>query len=260
MKFKLINKENIRIDMSFLSRINNENSEKIKKIKINHGNKIKAVKDLFTVTGNDSNKIEIVNSNDKLDNIGSGSHSKEFIIRGDVGYGVAKNMSGGNIIVYGNAGESACSGMAGGTVKIFGSAGNKFCCLPTGGNEGFIDGLIYVSKNVGDNSIIRMRRGNIIIGGNIGDNSCDEMIAGTVVILGRIGKSFGKNPKRATYIVKDSSITKDYIPANNTDGTFITFYIKSLESSPGIKIKSSKKISRYFGTKKNKNLVEVFTL
>ena len=57
-------------------------------------------------------------------------------------------------------------------------------------NEGLVDGFIYVKKNVGDNSIIRMRRGNIVIGGDIGSGSCLELISGSVVILGKLVKTF----------------------------------------------------------------------
>ena len=60
MKFRLKNKNNIRIDMRFLSRIQDCSIDKIKSMKINHGNKVKKVKDLFFVTGNDINYIEII--------------------------------------------------------------------------------------------------------------------------------------------------------------------------------------------------------
>ena len=260
MKFRLKNKNNIRIDMSFLSRIQSCSIDKIKRMRINHGNKVREVKDLFFVTGSDINYIEIINSTRYLDNVGSSCDSKHFKIIGDVGYGLAKNMSGGSITLYGNAGESACSGMSGGIVKIFGSTKNKFCCMPTGKNEGFIDGIVYVQKNVGDESIIRMRRGNIIVGGNLGNNYCSEIIAGTVIVLGKIGKNFAENSKRATFIVKDSSIARGYIRSNDTDKTFFNFYIKQMQSIVGKKILSPKKSQRFFGTKSRKDLVEVFCI
>ncbi len=62
------------------------------------------------------------------------------------------------IILNGNAGKNACSGMKGGSVHILGNADDGFCSLPTSMNEGLVDGFIYVQKNVGDNSIVRMRK------------------------------------------------------------------------------------------------------
>ena len=46
------------------------------------------------------------------------------------------------------------------------------------GNVGIVDGFLYVKGNVGNNSIERMRRGNVIIEGNIGDYACNDMLSG----------------------------------------------------------------------------------
>ena len=78
------------------------------------------------------------------------------MIEGNVGFGLAKNMDSGEIILKGNAGDNACSGMRGGSVSVYGSVGNGLCSLPTSQNEGLIDGFIYVQKNVGSSSIIRL--------------------------------------------------------------------------------------------------------
>ena len=51
------------------------------------------------------------------------------------------------------------------------AAGDGFVLFQQG-NQGLVDGFIYVKKNVGSNSIVRMRRGNIVIGGSIGSYSC----------------------------------------------------------------------------------------
>ena len=98
-------------------------------------------------------------------------------------------MISGEIIVNGNAGKNACCGMKGGSVHILGNADDGLCSLPTSMNEGLVDGFIYVQKSVGENSVVRMRRGNIIIGGNIGSGSCLELISGSVVVLGKIGNN-----------------------------------------------------------------------
>ena len=251
---------NIRLDMSWLSTIDTSNLSLIKNKKILLGNKRYKVSELFTVSGEDSSNIKILNTNDNLDNIGSYLKNKKLTIEGNIGRGLARNMTSGTVILNGNAGDVACSGMKGGSVFIYGSVGNRFCSLPTGINEGFSDGFVYVQKNVGSDSIIRMRRGNIVIGGNIGINSCHELIAGTVTVLGKIGKAFCRNPRRGTLIIKDRSICKDFIKSNSTDLTFFNFYQMKINNIVDNNVIKNKSPIRYFGTKAEKKLVELFVL
>ena len=260
LTFKCKVKDKYRLDMSWLSKINTSNLSFIKNIKINYGSKLYKLADLFLISGRDFNNIKILNSNNKLDNIGNELTNKKITINGSVGYGLAKNMYSGEIILMGNAEKNACSGMSGGTVFIHGSVGDGFCSLPTGKNLGLVDGFIYVQKNVGMNSIIRMRRGNIIIGGNIGNSSCLELISGTVTILGKIGEDFCNNARRGTLFIKDKSITKDYIIANNTDLTFYNFYRININKLINKELIKTHMPKRYFGTKNNKELVELFLL
>lgn len=258
LKFKINSKH--RLDMSWLSNIKSDDVMKLKNTKINYGNKLCKVSELFIVSGNDHNEIKITNSNNRLDNIGHNLKNKKILIEGNVGFGLAKNMNSGEIILKGNAGDNACSGMRGGSVSVYGSVGNGLCSLPTSQNEGLIDGFIYVQKNVGSSSIIRMRRGNVIIGGNIGDDSCLEMISGSITILGRIGKNFCKKARRATIITRDKSICKNYIKANKTDLTFFNFYRLNINKILNKNIIASKDPQRYFGTKSKKELIELFVV
>jgi len=260
LTFKCKFKEKYRLDMSWLSKINTSNTSVIKNIRINYGNKIYKLTELFSISGSNYDDIKIINSNNKLDNIGNELRNKKITIYGSVGNGLAKNMISGNIILNGNAEKNACSGMSGGSVFIHGNSGDGFCSLPTGKNLGLVDGFIYVQKNVGSNSIIRMRRGNILIGGSIGNSSCLELISGTITVLGKIGNDFCTNARRGTLFIKDKSIIKDYIIANNTDLTFYNFYrinINKLINKELIKTYIPK---RYFGTKNDKKLVEIYLL
>lgn len=255
---KIKNKQ--RLDMSWLSRIDTTNLSDVKNLTVSYGSKVYKISKLFDVSGSNYKNIIIKNSNHLLDNIGNNLKDKEITIFGNTGFGLAKGMFSGKITLHGNTGKNACSGMRGGTVHILGSADDGFCCLPTSMNEGLVDGFIYVQKNVGNNSIIRMRRGNIVIGGGLGKNSCLELISGSVTILGKIGSNFCKNARRGTFFIKDKSICKEYIEANDTDLTFYNFYkikINSLLKKNLLKNSSPK---RYFGTKNNKRLVELFVV
>ncbi len=260
LTFKCKVRDKYRLDMSWLSKINTSDLSSIKNIKINYGNKFHKLTDLFLISGNDFKNIKILNSNNKLDNIGNELTNKNITITGSVGNGLAKNMNDGRIILKGNAEKNACSGMAGGSVFIHGHVGDGFCSLPTGKNIGLVDGFIYVEKNVGMNSIIRMRRGNVIIGGSIGNASCLELISGTITILGKIGDEFCARARRGTLFIKDRSITKDYIIANNTDLTFYNFYKININKLINKKLIKTYIPKRYFGTKDDKRLVELYLL
>jgi len=260
LTFKCKIKHKYRLDMSWLSEINTSDLSSIKKIRINYGNKIYNLTELFSISGNDFRNIKILNSNNKLDNIGNKLTNKKVIINGSVGNGLAKNMNDGEIILKGNAEKNACSGMTGGSVFIYGNAGDGLCSLPTGKNLGLVDGFIYVQKNVGANSIIRMRRGNIVIGGSIGNGSCLELISGTITVLGKIGNEFCTNARRGTLFIKDKSIIKNYIIANNTDLTFYNFYRININKLINKELIKTYMPKRYFGTKNEKKLVEIYLL
>jgi formylmethanofuran dehydrogenase subunit C len=258
--FKCKIKDKQRLDMSWLSKIKTSNLLAIKNLSVNYGSNRYKLSTLFNISGNNFKDIIINNSNNHLDNIGNNLEDKKITIFGNVGFGLARSMISGEIILNGNAGKNACSGMRGGSVHILGNADDGFCSLPTGMNEGFIDGFIYVKKNVGNNSIIRMRRGNIIIGGDIGSGSCLELISGSVVILGKIGNMFCHNARRGTIFAKDKSICAEYIKANQTDLTFFNFYKIKVNKILDKSIINSSKPVRYFGTKSEKKLIELFII
>ena len=246
--------------MSWLSNLKTSKLSDIKNLLISYGSKQYKLSSLFNVSGDNYKDIVIKNSNDHLDNIGSTLEDKKITINGNVGYGLAKGMISGEIILNGNAGRNACSGMKGGSVHILGNADDGFCSLPTSKNEGLVDGFIYVQKSVGDNSIVRMRRGNIIIGGNIGSGSCLELISGSVVVLGKIGNNFCHNARRGTIFTRDKSICREYIRANQTDLTFFNFYKIKINKMLKKSIINSSTPVRYFGTKSKKELIELFVI
>ena len=253
-------KDRQRLDMSWLSNLKTSKLSDIKNLPISYGSKQYKLSSLFNVSGDNFKDIVIKNSNDHLDNIGRTLKDKKITINGNVGYGLAKGMISGEIIVNGNAGRNACSGMKGGSVRIQGNADDGLCSLPTSMNEGLVDGFIYVRRNVGDNSIIRMRRGNIIIGGNIGSGSCLELISGSIIILGKIGRNFCHNARRGTIFTKDKSVSREYIKANETDLTFYNFYRIKINKILKQNLISSSKPTRYFGTKSERKLVELFVI
>ena len=83
LKYKI--KNNIRLDMSWLSTIDTLNLSLIKNKKILLGNKRYKVSELFTVSGEDLNNIRLLNTNNNLDNIGSCLENKKLTIEGNIG-------------------------------------------------------------------------------------------------------------------------------------------------------------------------------
>ena len=71
-----------RLDMSWISNIRTDDVTKLKNTKINFGNKLCKVSEIFTVTGNNYNEIKITNSNNRLDNIGHNLRNKKILIEG----------------------------------------------------------------------------------------------------------------------------------------------------------------------------------
>ena len=135
----------------------------------------------------------------------------------------------------------------------------QICAEVMEGNEGILDGFIYVKGNVGNDSFQRVRRGNIIIDGNIGNDACREMISGSILIKGSIGNSFGIDIKRGSIFIKDRKLTRDYTQSNDAEYNFIKFYLTQLKSILKKKIfLEKKKLKRYYGNKDKNNLSEIF--
>ena len=258
--FKLKKKLKYRLDMTFISEISNYKSiNKFLSKKIYYGNKEVNISSLFNVTGTDTSKIVIKSSMNYMDNIGVGLRNIEMIIYGNVGYSFGSNMQSGKLVLYGNCLDYAASGMRGGVIFIHGNTGKYLGGKPNSSNEGILDGFIYIKGNVGQNSIQRMRRGNVIINGNLGDYACEEMISGSVIVMGRVGNSFAEGIKRGTIITKEKKITKDYRLASKAEYNFIDFFVNKISKILKLNLFSRKTIiSRYHGHKNNDNLSEIF--
>jgi len=250
-----------RLDLTLISQFKNTKINEIKDMEVLYGNKVCRLRDIFTITGDDSDNIVIKSSNHLIDNIGKFFTGETITIHGNVGHCVGSEMKKGLLTVYGNTLDYSASGMQNGIIKVFGSCGNYLCGKPNHKNEGMTDGTIYVSGNVGDHALQRIRRGTIVIDGDIGDHSCIEMISGTIVIKGKIGKYFGEKIKRGTVIIKDKKFTKKYKKSYGCTYNFFPFFAKELNSLLDKKIiKSNVKFDRYSCHKDENNLSEIFVI
>ena len=249
-----------RIDMSFISKIQDSKSVKhFLSKKIYYGNKPIEVAKLFNISGSDMSKIVIKSAVNLMDNIGKELQDTEMTVFGNVGFSFGSGMQSGTLNLHGNCLDYAASGMRSGKIFINGNTGDHLGGKPNAANEGILDGFIYVKGNVGQNSIQRMRRGNVVINGNLGDYACEEMISGTVVIMGNVGNSFAEGMKRGTIVTKEKKLIKDYKIANDAEYNFIDFFITKISKILNRNIFNRKHIvSRYHGHKDKDNISEVF--
>ena len=107
--FTLKIKPQFSLDVSDITpdKLADKNKTQIKNLKLHYGKKKIPVTDLFTISGKDSENIQIHNSNDKLICVGQGISHGSIEIKGNVGELLGQHMQGGHIKVNGSVGSWA---------------------------------------------------------------------------------------------------------------------------------------------------------
>ena len=177
------------------------NKTEIKSLKLPYGKNKVVLDTLFSVTGSDSNNIQINHSCEKLVSVGRYMTHGTINVNGDVGKILGSYLQGGLITINGNAGSWVGNNMSGGRIDINGNAGDHIGAGKQGDTFGMTNGMIKISGSVGDRVGDRMRRGMIIIYGNVGDFCGSRMHAGTIIVLGKAGKNSGAGMRRGTIIL-----------------------------------------------------------
>ena len=168
----------------------NKDPQQISELEICEGNKPRRLSDLFKVTETKDPKpceavtIEIKGDVAEVRRIGSGMHSGEIKITGNVGMHLGEEMEDGKITVHGDAGAWAGSMMKGGTVEINGNAGDYLAAPYRGSTKGMNGGRIIVHGNAGNETGARMKKGIIKIDGNSGQFTGLRMHEGTIYVKG----------------------------------------------------------------------------
>lgn len=173
----------------------------IKSLKIPYGKNKVALDTLFSVTGADSNNIQINRSCEKLVSVGRNMSHGTINVNGDVGKILGSYLQGGLITINGNAGPWVGNKMSGGRIDINGNAGDHVGAGKPGDTYGMTDGIIKISGSAGDRVGDRMRSGMIIIYGKAGDYCGSRMHAGTIIVLDKAGKNSGVGMRRGTIIL-----------------------------------------------------------
>jgi formylmethanofuran dehydrogenase subunit C len=193
-----------RLDMRAFTpdRLAGLNVAEIRSLPIRVGNRTEAkIGDLFDVSGEPGERMQIVSAAGNLDGVGAGMSEGELILDGDAGHGTGSQMTGGTLTVRGSTGDDAGCGMTGGRLFIEGDTGDRLGGQTVGATRGMSGGLIRVTGNTGDRVGERLRRGMILIQGDTGSHCGVNMIAGTIVVGGAVGPMAGSGMRRGTLLL-----------------------------------------------------------
>ncbi|MFQ5658960.1 MAG: formylmethanofuran dehydrogenase subunit C [Gammaproteobacteria bacterium] len=201
--FTLKKRTDGNIDLSPLTpdKLAGRNINAIRAVKLNAGGHRIAVRELFDVTGEDSEFIQLRRCSGGLSRIGHDMSRGIIEVRGHAGDYLGEDMSGGRINVQGDAGDWTATGMSGGRIAISGDAGNFTGAALVHKAHGMSGGAVTIEGNAGDRTGDRMRRGMIIVLGQAGSYTGSRMIAGTIVVLGRTDNHAGYGMKRGTIVL-----------------------------------------------------------
>ncbi len=208
LTFTLKIKPEFTLDVSELTpdKLSGINISQIKNIKLSYGNQKIPVAKLFSISGNDSENIQIHRSCDKLVCVGQGISHGSIEVKGDVGDLLGQHMKGGHIKVKGSSGSWLGNGMSGGRIDITGNAGHHIGAGKPGDAFGMTEGFINIKGSAGDRVGDRMRRGIITIHGKAGDFCGSRMHAGTILVLDKAGRNVGTGMRRGTIILSKKPI------------------------------------------------------
>lgn len=180
----------------------NKSTAEIASIRINYGNSLVRVDEIFAITGSDAQHIHFKNTSGKLDYLGANMTSGSITVDGNAGAYLGFGLKNGEIHCQGNAEAFAACSMRGGLLKIDGNTGDFLGAGSDGSRKGMLGGTVIVKGNAGDRVGDQMRRGLILIEGNTGDYCGSRMIAGTIGVLGDLGAYTAFNMHRGTLLLQ----------------------------------------------------------
>ncbi len=169
------------------------------------------VGDIFAISGNVSNRLNVIGDTSQLDGLGAHMEQGHLTIEGPVGQRLGEQMAGGQIVVRGNAGHFVGRAMRSGSIVVHGSVGHGAGSGVPGAKKGMRGGEIVVFGNAGSETGACMRRGIIAVAGVVGPHALRSALAGTLIALGDVAEAAGRWSKRASLItMADATIPAGY--------------------------------------------------
>jgi formylmethanofuran dehydrogenase subunit C len=188
-----------------------------------------AVGDLFTVAGEDAERVVLEELDGSLIRVGAQLDGGELTASGHAGDYAGEAMRGGTLIVRGQAGDYLGAEMRGGTITVSGNCGAFAGSGRAGAMKGMSGGAIVVRGSAGDRAGDRLRRGLLLIEGSTGSYCAARMIAGTIVALGSVGPQPGYLMRRGTMVLADTRF--EPLPTFNDNGSHELMAIRLLLES-----------------------------
>jgi formylmethanofuran dehydrogenase subunit C len=218
LKFVLRHTPPSAVDVSGLrpAMLAGKSRKEIAKLPLTGWNEVHRVGDLFSIRGDDAQRVVVDGADERLLRIGADMEGGELTVVGTAGDYLGESMRNGTIITRGDAGAFVGAGMRGGRIDVSGNAGAFAGSGRAGTLQGMAGGAIVVRGNAGDRAGDRMRRGLLLIEGNAGDYCVSRMLAGTAVVLGRVGIDAGYLMRRGTLILGRSPAA--LLPTFNHNG------------------------------------------
>jgi len=203
--------------------------EDILRITLTGWNQSFAVGDLFSVSGDESERVVLEGGGGSLIRVGAGLDGGELTVSGHAGDYAGEGMRGGSLIVRGQAGDYLGAEMRGGAITVSGGAGAFAGSGRAGAMKGMSGGCIVIRGNAGERTGDRMRRGLLLVEGGVGSYCAARMIAGTIVALGRTGAHPGYMMRRGTVMLADARM--EPLPTFNDNGAHELLAIRLLLES-----------------------------
>ena len=171
----------------------------IEQFPIFHGNRKIPLAEMFSVSGDASDKrFDFEGNLSGVHWIGAHMASGQIQIQGSAGRHVGSDLQGGEIFVEGDTHGWVGAEMHRGLIHVKGNAGHLVGAAYRGSVKGMTGGTILIEGDAGNEIGLTMRRGLIAIGGTAGDMIGFNMIAGTVLVFGECGIRPGAGMRRGT--------------------------------------------------------------
>jgi len=207
-----------RVDGSALlpEKLQGQTLDAIRRIALPGWNEFHEVGELFEVSGEATDRLQIDQLDGSFDRLGALATAGTLVLRGQAGDLVGEGLRGASIEIEGAAGDYLGCGMRRGRIEVRGNAGHFAGSGRAGELQGMSGGTLLVRGDVGDRAADRMRRGLLLVEGDAGDYLASRMLAGTVVLLGRAAGNAGYLMRRGTVVLDQRPA--QMLPTFNANG------------------------------------------
>ncbi|HEX2475018.1 MAG TPA: formylmethanofuran dehydrogenase subunit C [Lacipirellulaceae bacterium] len=160
----------------------------IERFEIFHGNRKLPLAEMFSVTGDASDKrFDFEGNLSGVHWVGAHMRSGRIYVNGPAGRHIGSELRGGEIHVEGDAGGWVGCEMRAGFIHVQGNAGHLVGAAYRGSAKGMTGGTIIVNGGAGNEIGLSMQKGTIAIGGTAGDMIGFNMTDGMILVVGDAG-------------------------------------------------------------------------